>query len=123
MAAAARLLIHQMRDVTVVNLNDSSILDALQVEQIGEELFELVEARACRKLVLDFSKVKFLSSSALGILIRLRKEAQAIKGKIVFCGLRRDLRQIFKITNLDKLFEFYDTEEQALNSLGVSTAG
>jgi len=123
MAAAARLLVHQMRDVTVVNLNDSSILDALQVEQIGDELFELVEARACRKIVLDFSKVKFLSSSALGILIRLRKEAQEIKGKIVFCGMRRDLRQTFKITNLDKLFEFYENEEQALSSFGVTTAG
>jgi len=123
MAAAARLLIHRMRDVTVVNLNDSSILDALQVERIGDELFELVEARARRKIVLDFSKVKFLSSSALGILIRLRKKAQEIKGKVVFCSLRRDLRQIFKITNLDKLFEFYETEEQALNSFGVTTAG
>jgi anti-sigma B factor antagonist len=123
MAAAAKLLIHQMRDVTVVNLNDSSILDALQVEQIGDELFELVEARACRKIVLDFSKVKFLSSSALGVLIRLRKKALDIKGKVVFCGLRQDLRQIFKITNLDKLFEFHQTEEQALNSFGVTTAG
>ena len=123
MAAAAKLLIHQMRDVTVVNLNDSSILDALQVEQIGDELFELVEARACKKIVLDFSKVKFLSSSALGILIRLRKVSQEIKGKIVFCGLRRDLQQIFKITNLDKLFEFYENEEQALSSFGVTTAG
>ena len=86
-------------------------------------MFELVTVRACKKIVLDFSKVKFLSSSALGIMIRLRKEAQAIKGKIVFCSLRKDLRQIFKITNLDKLFEFYDNEEQALNSFGVATAG
>jgi len=123
MAAAARLLIHQMRDVTVVNLNDSSILDALQVEQIGEQLFDLVTARACKKIVIDFSKVKFLSSSALGILIRLRKEAESIKGKIIFCGLRKDLRQIFKITNLEKLFEFYDNEEKALNAFGVSSAG
>lgn len=123
MAAATRLLIHKMRDVTVVNLNDSSILDALQVEQIGEELFDLVTAKACKKIVLDFSKVRFLSSSALGILIRLRKEAQDIKGKIVFCGLRKDLRQIFKITNLEKLFDFYDNEEQALNAFGVTTSG
>ena len=123
MASAARLLIHMIRDVTVVNFHDSSILDTVQVQQIGEELYDLVDSKARRKLILDFSKVQLLSSSALGVLITLRKKADQIKGQVVICGLRQDLRKIFKITNLERLFTFCDDEEQALNTFGVTTAG
>ena len=123
MPGPVQLLTHQMRDVTIVNLNDCSILDAQQVEELGNELNHLVDARACRKIVIDFTKVKYLSSSALGVLIRLQKKAREIKGSIALCGLRKELMQVFKITSLDKLFNFYDTEEQALAAYGVTTAG
>ncbi len=123
MAGTARLVIHPVRDVTVVNFNESSVLDALQVQEIGEKLYELVDTRALRKIVLDFSKVKFLSSSALGVLINMRKKADAIKGRVLLCCMRPELRKVFKITNLEKMFQFYDTEEQALNEFGVITLG
>src|SRR5437667_379484 len=118
-----RLLIHPIRDVTVVNFNESSILDALQVQQIGEELYDLVDTKARRKIILDFANVKFLSSSALGVLITLRKKSAEIKGQVLICSLRPELRKVFKITNLEKLFEFYDTEERALTTFGVTTMG
>jgi anti-anti-sigma factor len=123
MAGSGRLFIHPVRDVTVVNLADASILDAQQVQQIGDELYELVDKQARRKIIIDFGKVRFLSSSALGVLITLRKKADQIKGKVVFCCLRDDLRKVFKITNLEKMFEFHDSEEKALGVFGVTTAG
>ena len=121
--AAGRLFIHPIRDVTVVNFNETAILDTAQVQQIGEELYELIDGQARRKLILDFSNVKFLSSSALGVLITLRKKSEEIKGQVLLCGLRPELRKIFKITNLEKLFEFHDNEERALNVFGVTSMG
>ncbi len=123
MAGTGKLLIHPLRDVTVVTFADASILDAQQVQQIGDELYALVDKQARRKIILDFEKVRFLSSSALGVLITLRKKADQIKAKILFCNLRAELRKVFKITNLEKLFEFYNSEEEALNVFGVTTAG
>ncbi len=123
MAAPPRLLIHPIKDVTIVNFQDASILDTAQIEQIGQTLYELVDKRDKKKLVLDFAKVQFLSSSALGVLLTLRKKSTANKGKIVICSIKADLRKVFKITSLDKLFEFYNTEEEALASFGLTTAG
>ncbi len=123
MPAPARLLIHPIRDVTIVNFNDASILDAVQVEQIGEQLYELVDRKGRKKLVLDFSNVKLLSSSALGVLITLRKKADQIRGQVVLCGVRKDLRKVFKITRLNKMFTFCDDEEKALATFGITTAG
>ncbi len=123
MAGGGRLLIQSFRDVTVANFSDASILDTVQVQQIGEELYALVDNRAIRKLILDFTNVKFLSSSALGVLITLRKKSDEIKGKVLLCSMRPELRKIFKITNLEKLFDFYENEEKALGYFGVSTMG
>ncbi len=123
MAGSSRLLIHPIREVTVVTFSDTSILEAGQVREIGEELYELVDAKFRRQIIIDFSNVKSFSSSALGVLITLRKKADEIKGRILICGIRPDLKQIFKLTNLDRLFEFYDNEEKALNAFGVTSAG
>ncbi len=123
MAARANLLIQTIREVTIVNFGDSSILDTLQVEQIGQELYALVDVKDRKKLLLDFSKVRFLSSSALGVLLTLQKKSAAIKGKLLLCGLRKELMNVFTISRLDRLFEFFEDEAAALASLGITAAG
>ena len=123
MATSSRLLIQSIRSVTIVTFQDASILDTVQVEEIGETLYDLVDSRNCKRLVLDFTAVRFLSSSALGILITLQKKAKTIKGQVVLCALKDDLRKVFQITKLEKLFTFAKTEEEALAVFGVTTAG
>lgn len=123
MPTAPRLLIQTIRDVTVVRLRESSILDTHLIQQISDELVELVEVKNRKKLLLDFSEVKFLSSSALGVLVTLRKKVEAIKGELVLASMQKDLRKIFKITNLDRLFKFKDDEDSALEVFGMTSAG
>ncbi len=123
MSTTAKLLVQSIKDVTVVQFQESAILDALMIQGISEELNHLVEAQHKQKLLLDFIRVKFLSSSALGILVTLRKKMDAIKGELVICGMNKELRKVFKITNLDKLFKFADDEPGALELLGTTTAG
>ncbi len=123
MSTAARLLIQSIKDVTAVRFQESSILDTRLIQQISEELNHLVEAQHKQKLLLDFTDVKFLSSSALGLLITLKKKMDAIKGELVICGMNKELRKIFRITSLDKLFKFADDEENALGIFGVTSAG
>ncbi len=123
MGAAAKLLIHPIKDVTIVNIEEMRILDSLEVEQIGSELFSLVDDKNRKKLIVDFTKVRILSSSALGMLLTLRKKAETIKGTLVLCGLRDDLKKVFKISGLDKLFTFAENEEAALSKFGITSAG
>ena len=123
MPTSAQLLIHPIRDVTVVTFNQTSIIDTAQVERIGEQLYELVDNQARRRIILDFAKVSSLSSSALGILIKLQNKADRIDGKVVLCGLRKELRRVFKISKLEKLFTFCADEEKGLATFGVTTAG
>ena len=114
-----QLVVQNIGDVVVVSLGSSTILDGITVEAVARRLFELVDQQARRKILLDFSQVKFLSSSMLGVLIRLQKRAGAIKGRVVIVGLRPELHRVFKITRLDKIFNFYRDEAEALSSFEV----
>ena len=119
--AEAQIVVQNIGGVVVASFSGASILDAQTIEAVGNQLYELVDDQAQRKILLDFSHVRFLSSSLLGVLISLQKKSQTIKGEVTICSLRDDLRKPFKITHLDKLFKFYDNEEDALKSFGVYT--
>lgn len=119
MAVQARIVSHTIKDVTIVNFEDARILDTAQIQKIGDELTNLIEKMARRKVILDFTKVQFLSSSALSVLLVARQKAVAIGGTVTLCGLRKDLMKVFEIMRLDKLFSFFPDEGAALKSYGV----
>jgi anti-anti-sigma factor len=123
MASSPALLIQSIRDVTIVTVDQRTILEPEEVQRFGGQLLKLVTEQACRKLVIDMAKVHAMSSSTLGALIQLKKQADAIKGKIILCGLRKEQMEVFRISRLHKMFTFCDDEEQALSKFGVTTAG
>jgi len=111
----------QVGDVGVVNFLTSQVLDELNVQQLGQELNDLVEKRYMTKMVINFSKVRYLSSAVLGKLISLNKKINAQKGRLALCCINPDILQVFKITRLDKLIPIYDNEDDAVR--GVSKPG
>ncbi len=117
--ASSRIVIEDYAGVTVVTIADSSILDAMVIEQMGKELYNLVDSQNKQKLVLDFCNVKFLASQTLGVLLTLHKKSIAIKGTMVLCGLRKELMKVFSITNLDKILKFFPDDAAALEFFDV----
>jgi anti-sigma B factor antagonist len=88
---------------TVVRFVDKELRDELTVQAIGEDLIRLVAVLGRQNLRLDFSNVATLSSSVLGKLITLNRKLQPFRGKLVLCGLSKEIREIFHITKLDQL--------------------
>jgi len=118
---ASGLVISQIQDVTIVDFRNTSILDGSAVEAIAGQLYPLADQQARRKILLDFSAVRFLSSQLVGVLLALHKKAKAIKGRFILCGLRPELHKVFKIMKLEKILEFADSEEEALVRFDVFT--
>jgi anti-sigma B factor antagonist len=111
------LKVQQDEGVTTVGFRDASILDVLTIQKIGNELYNIVETDGAKKVLLDFGDVRFLSSQALGVLLTLRRKADKAGAKVVLARIRPELARVFKITNLDRLFEFFDTTEKAAEKL------
>ena len=111
-----RLEVEQIGDVTVVNFIDRKILDEQNIQIIGEQLFSLVDEEGCRKLLLNFGNVEFLSSAALGKLITLNKKIQAAKGRLILCNIDPQIHEVFEITKLDKFFNIQKEEQDGLQA-------
>jgi anti-sigma B factor antagonist len=111
-----RLEIEDIGDVTVVCFTDRKILDEQNIQVIGEQLFSLVDEMSRKNLLLNFSNVEYMSSAALGKLITLNKKVQSIDGRLVLCNIDPQIREVFEITRLDKLFTIRSDEQEALQA-------
>jgi len=116
----ARIVIQGIQDVTVVDFAEPSILEAYQIDEISRQISKVLQADEPEKLLLDFTKVRHLSSQALGMLLDVRKKCTAAKTDLLLCGLQKDILRVFKLTKLDKVFTFKDTPRDALAHFGVS---
>lgn len=111
-----RLFVEEGEHATIVTFSDTEILDSLVVKQIEEELLSLVEEVGRSRLILDFSDVRMLSSSMLGVLIRVHHRIVAARGRLVLCRIADSIMEVFEITNLNKVFEIMSNRETALRS-------
>ncbi|HTM52682.1 MAG TPA: STAS domain-containing protein [Pirellulales bacterium] len=116
MAVHRRVQLSQVGDVSVVRFVDRKILDEANIQELGQELFQLVEDENHKSLLLNFSSVEFLSSAALGKLITLEKRVKAHGGKLKLSNIRPEIYEVFAITKLNKLFDIKDDEADALAS-------
>jgi len=116
--ASSELVISVFGGVTVVNFRARAILDGPAVEAIGKDLLALVEEQAQRKIVLDFAEVRHLTSSMIGVLVKLHQKSAEIKGKVVICALQDRLMEVFRVTKLDSLLLFAKDEAEAFSRLG-----
>lgn len=108
-----RLVVEEdINGVTIVNFVDKKILDEANIQQVGEELFSLVDGP--RKIVLNFQNVEYISAAFLGKPITFSKSLNAAGGKLRFCCVCPDVNEVFKITKLNKLFDIHKDERSAL---------
>lgn len=115
-APAPRLRIEIFDNATVASFVDERIVDDIVIQSVGEQLYNLVERDGHKRLLLNFSNVKFMASAVIAKLFTLHKKVQQAKGKVKFCCIDPDLRVVFKITGLERIVEIYDDEQDALDS-------
>ena len=114
MAEYRRVEVREVGDVTVIRFRDHKIIEDIGIQELGTELFQLVEGEKRRKLLLNFSAVDFLSSAALGKLITLDKKMKAAGGVLKFSNIRPEIYEVFAITKLNRLFDIKEDEAAAL---------
>jgi len=93
----------------------SGEIDVYTAPRLRETLVNLVETGNYR-LIVDMEGVEFLDSTGLGVLVGGLKRVRAHDGAIdLVCTQGRILR-IFRITGLSRVFNIYDSVDEALAS-------
>jgi anti-anti-sigma factor len=69
---------------------------------------------AITHVVVDLSAVTILPSLALGLLVRMADQCGARSQKLTLAALQPQVRRVFAITRLDRVFQIAPTVEAAL---------
>ena len=112
--ATQRIDVTKTGDVSVVKLRDRKILDEAAIQELGSELFALVEIDNRKTILLDFDGVEFLSSAALGKLITFDRKVKTSKGRLKMCGIAPGILEVFQVTKLNKVFDIRPDAGEAL---------
>jgi anti-sigma B factor antagonist len=114
MAGQRRLAITEIGSVAVVRFPDPHAWDEANIQEIGFDLFQLVDEDGRDRLLLNLAQVEFLCSAALGKLITLNRKLKARGGVLKLSNVRPAVYDIFAMTRLNQLFEIHDQETDAL---------
>jgi anti-sigma B factor antagonist len=82
---------------------------------LSEKLHEYIEAGKNR-FVVDMSKVDWMNSSGLGILIGGLSTVRSRGGSMKLLNVGKKPRELLEITKLDRIFEIYEQEDAAIAS-------
>jgi len=78
----------------------SGRLDAAQCA-IAQSFLDRVQG----PVTLDCSRLEYISSAGLGVLLKTQKRLSASQGKLRLAGVNRHLRDIFRYSGFDQIFE------------------
>jgi anti-sigma B factor antagonist len=79
---------------------------------VATSLQEIIAQKPPRLLV-DLSRVTYLDSSGLAVLIDAMQKVQKYGGKFGVVGMQESVRSIFEIARLDQVFRIFPTVEAA----------
>jgi anti-sigma B factor antagonist len=102
----------EVGELLIVTFTDRKLLDEMNIQLVGEELFALAEEG--RNMVLSFANVEYLSSALLGKLITLQRQMRPAGCRLGLCDVSPEIREVFGITKLDRLFSIYRTRAEAI---------
>ncbi|MCK5032832.1 MAG: STAS domain-containing protein [Calditrichia bacterium] len=68
------------------------------------------------KIIIDLTKVEYVDSSFLGALVAGLKRATMKNGDLKLVCLQPPVRAMFDLTRLYRIFDIYDTMDEAINT-------
>lgn len=110
------LEIEQLDHITLVRFLTRDVLDDYMIQQLGEQLFALLEREGCRRLLLNFRSVERMGSAMLGKVRKLHDKMQAAQGHLAFCKIHPALEPGFDLLRLPRAL-MHSEEQEALQAL------
>ena len=115
--APPRLRVRTIERAAILRFEGAEILfEESAVRAVSEQLNRLVDEGHTR-LVVNFGGVRYLSSDVLGILAAVHKKIERARGRIQLCELDPLLRDMLRITHLDRVLDVCTDEAEALELL------
>lgn len=109
-------LAHVMTNDILIITPEGDSLDATDAPMFKTKVLDLVSNKESAKVVLDLQNLQFIDSSGIGSFLSILRTLNSRSGKLKLAGLNKQIRTMFELVSMHKIFEIYPTTEDALNS-------
>ena len=92
-----------------------SLVGGEETDELRSAVADFVE-QGNKKLIIDLSKVTYLNSTAIGVLVQAHTTYARNKGQVKLCGINNNINNIFVITKLTMVFDVSDTKDDAVKA-------
>ncbi len=117
MANAPRITVRETDGVIVIRFQEQHVFDERTVREVSDQIAAVLPNDGSPiRLVLDFTGVNLISSSLLSKLILLQRRVDGTGGKLRLCEISPLLQQVFRTSNLDRLFSLDRDQRAALSA-------
>ncbi len=84
--------------------------------EVGAVVGRLIESHPS-KLLFDLTSLSFISSLALGELIRLANDLSRYECRVGLAGMQPKIQEVLHLIRFDQYYEMYDTPDAALAAM------
>ena len=117
MAVTSRIQVNEADGVKVIRFQDNQLFDERTVREASDQIAAaLPNDGSPIRLVVDFSDVGLISSTFLSKLILLQRRIDQTRGKLRLCEMSQIIQQVFRTSNLDRLFKIDRDQRTAIDS-------
>lgn len=106
------------QDVLIIRLQGE--LDHHAAENLREQIEQHMESQPIQHILLNLKELSFMDSSGLGVMLGRYKRVSQLGGEMIVCSISPEVQRLFKLSGLFKILKTVDSEEQALQQLGVA---
>jgi anti-sigma B factor antagonist len=102
MSGELKMIEEVLSDSVKVTLNGE--IDIYTSNELKEKLYNIVDTNQ-KDLIIDCKELNYIDSTGLGIFVGALKKAKQHEKKIVIINLKDNIKKLFTITGLDKVFQ------------------
>jgi anti-anti-sigma factor len=110
------LKLSMAKDVAVVEIRTKDIQGPQLAQELGHELALVMAQDWAKKLLIDFRRVGYLSSTGFAAIFKLVSRAKAEGREVKLCGMEHAVQLGAEIVGLPKVVEIHDDEASALRA-------
>lgn len=89
-------------------------LDASNSAEFKRDIARVLAADT--HLVIDFSRLRFIDSSGLGVMLSCLRQLSAKGGDLKLCGMSKQVRGTFELVRMHRIFDIFPTCEEAVRA-------
>ena len=108
--------IHEERKDGFLVLGLEGRLDAVSSKMFEEKVLALIDGGE-RRIVIDLSRLDYVSSGGLMVFLVASKRLTPAGGTVVLCSVQEPVKQVFDIVGFYSIFSILNSQDEALDNL------